>query len=84
MAFIRLVGERLVEEYVTLLKDGHKENCLWRNRSCDGTFIMSFFSFLASFFLTLHRHHPTPAIEQYRYGYIWSPGPIFEAGGYER
>lgn len=45
MALTRLVGEKLVEEYVKLLKDGHKENCLWRNRSCDGIFIsLSVFS----------------------------------------
>ncbi|CAI7675683.1 unnamed protein product [Penicillium pancosmium] len=31
------VREQLVEEYAKLLKDGHKENCLWRNRSCDAT-----------------------------------------------
>lgn len=30
-------GERLVEEYIKLLKDGHKENCPWRNKSCDAT-----------------------------------------------
>ncbi|KAJ5221241.1 uncharacterized protein N7469_010128 [Penicillium citrinum] len=31
------VRERLVEKYTKLLKDGHKENCPWRNKSCDAT-----------------------------------------------
>lgn len=31
------IGAKLVEEYEKLLREGHGENCPWRNKSCDGT-----------------------------------------------
>ncbi|OKL56295.1 hypothetical protein UA08_08569 [Talaromyces atroroseus] len=38
------VRQKVVEEYRKLLSDGHKENCLWRSKACDGAYVPFYYS----------------------------------------
>lgn len=40
-ANIFMAGAKLVEEYSRLLVEGHRENCPWRNKGCDGMLTLS-------------------------------------------
>lgn len=38
-----LLGEKVVEEYRKMISNGHKENCPWRNKACDGECFIKIF-----------------------------------------